>query len=247
MPATFRHLDDVQQACGQCSLAHLCLPYGLSAHDIERLETVVDADTPVARGGHLFAQGDALTAIYAVGAGAMKTTMIDAEGLEQVMGFYYPGDLLGLDGLGEQVHHCTATALEDSHVCRIAFDQFDHLVDQVPGLRRQLMRLMSQALSEDEQLLLTLGRKSSEGRIATLLVSLSRRREMRGLSASPVRLSMKRADLANFLGMRIETISRVLRRLQECGIIAVNRAEVSILDFPALESWAKRGAWVADQ
>lgn len=247
MPATFRHIDDVQQACSRCSLAHLCLPYGLGIGDIQRLETLVDVGTPFSRGAKLFAQGDALKAIYAVGSGAMKTSMIDAEGLEQIMGFYYPGDLLGLDGMGDEVHHCTATALEDSHICRIPFDQLDHLVDEVPGLRRQLMRLMSQALSDDEQLLLTLGRKSSEGRIATLLVSLSRRRLLRGLSASPVRLSMKRADLANFLGMRIETISRVLRRLQECDIIAVDRSDVTILDFPALEAWAARGAWVADQ
>ena len=247
MPATFRHLDDVQEACSQCSLAHLCLPYGLGIGDIKRLETLVDVGAPVARGAELFSQGDELAAIYAVGSGAMKTSMIDAEGFEQIMGFYYPGDLLGLDGMGDEIHHCTATALEDSQICRIPFDQLDHLVDEVPGLRRQLMRLMSQALSEDEQLLLTLGRKSSEGRIATLLVSLSRRRLLRGLSASPVRLSMKRADLANFLGMRIETVSRVLRRLQECEIIAVDRSDVSILDFPALESWAARGAWVADQ
>ncbi|MGB7757505.1 MAG: cyclic nucleotide-binding domain-containing protein [Salinisphaera sp.] len=247
MPATFRHLDDVQQACSHCSLAHLCLPYGLGIGDVKRLETLVDAAKPIARGTELFVQGDKLTAIYAVDSGAMKTSMIDAEGLEQIMGFYYPGDLLGLDGMGDEVHHCTATALEDGHICRIPFDQLDHLVDEVPGLRRQLMRLMSHALSDDEQLLLTLGRKSSEGRIATLLVSLSRRRLMRNLSASPVRLSMKRADLANFLGMRIETISRVLRRLQECEIIAIDRAVVSILDFPALEAWSARGAWVADQ
>ncbi|MES1953036.1 helix-turn-helix domain-containing protein [Salinisphaera hydrothermalis] len=247
MPATFRHLDDVQEACGRCSLAHLCLPYGLGIDDIQKLETLVDVGIPVARGKDLFNQGDALTAIYAVGSGALKTSMIDAEGLEQIMGFYYPGDLLGLDGLGDEVHHCTATALEDSQICRIPFEQLDHLVDEVPGLRRQLMRLMSQALSDDEQLLLTLGRKSSEGRIATLLVSLSRRRQMRGLDASPVRLSMKRVDLANFLGMRIETISRVLRRLQERHIIALDRADVMILDFPALEDWAARGAWVADQ
>ncbi|AWN15161.1 cyclic nucleotide-binding domain-containing protein [Salinisphaera sp. LB1] len=247
MPATFRHLDNVQQACGRCSLAHLCLPYGLGTGDIQRLETLVDVGRPLARGTELFAQGDRLSALYAVGSGAMKTSMIDAEGLEQIMGFYYPGDLLGLDGMGDEVHHCTATALEDSQICRIPFDQLDQLVDEVPGLRRQLMRLMSHALSDDEQLLLTLGRKSSEGRIATLLLSLSRRREMRGLPASPIRLSMKRADLANFLGMRIETVSRVLRRLQECRIIAVDRADVAVLDFDALEAWATRGAWVADQ
>ncbi|WP_423822648.1 fumarate/nitrate reduction transcriptional regulator Fnr [Salinisphaera sp. SPP-AMP-43] len=247
MPATFRHLNDMQQACSRCSLSHLCLPYGLNADAVAELENLVDVGEPVARGRELFAQGDRLTAIYAVGAGAMKTSVIDAEGLEQIMGFYYPGDLLGLDGIGDEEHHCSAIALEDSQVCRIPFERLDQVVDQLPALRRQLMRLMSQALSEDEQLLLTLGRKSSEGRIATLLLSLSRRRQMRGLPASPIRLSMKRADLANFLGMRIETVSRVLHRLQDYSVIAVQRSDVDILDFDTLSSWASRGAWVADQ
>lgn len=247
MPATYRHLGDVQQACSHCSLAHLCLPYGLDTADVERLEALVDVGETVPRGTALFTQGNALAAIYAVGAGAMKTSMVDADGLEQIMGFYYPGDLLGLDGLGEQMHHCTATALEDTRVCRIPYERLDALVDELPSLRRQLMRLMSQALSDDEQLLLTLGRKSSEGRIATLLVSLSRRRQLRGLDASPIRLSMKRIELANFLGMRIETVSRVLRRLQECQIITVDRSDVTILDAATLEQWSRRGAWVADQ
>lgn len=247
MPATFHHVNDIQQACSHCSLAHLCLPYGLDSGDIARLETLVDVGEPALHGHRLFAQDDQLTAIYAVKTGAVKTSVVDSEGLEQIMGFYYPGDLLGLDGLVDEVHHCTATALEDSRVCRIPFERLDRLVDELPGLRRQLMRLMSQALSDDEQLLLTLGRKSSEGRIATLLVSLSRRRRMRGMSCSPIRLSMKRSELANYLGMRIETVSRVLRRLQTCRVIDVNRSEVTVLNARELDVRATRGAWVADQ
>lgn len=247
MPATFSQIHEIRQACSHCSLQHLCLPYGLNRDDIAQLEQLVNTSNPVARDSRLFDQGERLSAIYAIGSGAMKTVMTDADGLEQIMGFYYPGDLLGLDGVADQAHHCSAIALENSTVCRIPFDRLDQLVDSLPGLRRQLMRLMSQALSDDEQLLLTLGRKSSEGRIASLLLSLSRRREIRGLSASPIRLSMKRADLANFLGMRVETISRVLGRLQDQGVIRVKRNDVDILDAPALRDWSARGAWVADQ
>lgn len=138
------------------------MPYGLDSGDITRLEALVGVGEPVAGGSELFVQGDPLAAICAVGSGAVKTSVVDADGLEQIMGFYYPGDLLGLDGLCDEAHHCTATALRDSEVCRVPFDLLDHLVDELPGLRRQLMRLMSQALSDDEQLLLTLGRKSSE-------------------------------------------------------------------------------------
>lgn len=247
MPATFRHARDIQRACSECSLAYLCLPFGLDLADVKRLEQLVSVAEPLAAKQVLFRQGEKLEAIYAINSGAMKTTVVDEDGLEQVMGFYFPGDLLGLDALCESKHECTATALENGTVCHIPFPRLEKLADAVPGLRRQMMRLMSRALSKDEQLLLTLGRKSSEGRLAALLLDLSHRRRQRGMSPSPVRLSMKRFDLANYLGMRIETISRIFGRLQDCDIIAVRRSEVDILDMPALESWATRGAWAADR
>lgn len=247
MPATFRHLDDMQHACSRCSLARLCLPCGLADDDVIQLEKLVDVGRAVARDSHLFSQGDRLTALYVVGSGALKTSTIDADGLEQITGFYYPGDLVGLDGLADEKHRCSAMALENSTICRIPLKQLDTLLDELPALRRQLMRLMSRALSDDEQLLLTLGRKNSEGRVASLLVSLSERRAIRGMSLSPVHLSMKRMDLANFLGMRIETVSRVLRKLQEYGIIRVNRSLVDILDYGALKRWSSHSAWTGDR
>lgn len=247
MSATFRYLHDLQQACSHCSLSHLCLPYGLKSQDVSRLESLVDVSEPLRRNSPLFAQGDKLTAIYAVKSGAVKASTLDMDGLEQILGFYYPGDLLGLDGLMDATHQSTATTLEESYFCRLPIDRLDDLVNEMPELRRQLMRLMSQALSDDKQLLLTLGRKSSEGRVASLLQSLTQRRQMHGLAPSPVRLSMKRADLANYLGMRIETVSRVLRRMREYSVINVKRSDVAILDFEALEEWASRGAWAADQ
>ena len=248
-PFMERHLQlgDLKRTCSRCSLQQLCLPYGLESADIEHLEQVVSPANPIARERELFAQGDRLTAIYAIRGGSLKTVLVNEDGLEQVMGFYYPGDVLGLDGLADQRHRCSAVALENASVCRIPFDRLDELVDRLPSLRRQIMRLMSQALSEDEQLLLTLGRKSSEARIATLLLNLSRRREARNASPDRVVLSMSRSDLANFLGMRVETVSRVLHRLQGTGVIRVNRREVEIHNHDILREWASRGAWVADQ
>lgn len=212
-----------------------------------RLEQLVDIDHPIASTRSVFDQGDHLSAIYAVRSGAMKSVIVDEDGLEQVLGFHYPGDLLGLDGMADRQHHCSALALEASTVCRIPFERLDTLLDELPSLRRQLMRLMSQALFDDEKLLMSLGRKSSEGRIASLLLSLSRRREVHGLAATPVRLVMKRTDLASFLGMRTETISRVLKRLQVDGIIHLDKRDVDIVKPGQLRAWAGRSAWLADQ
>jgi len=247
MPVVAGEMDLWRRACGRCSLQRLCLPYGLDGSDIMRLEQLVSIDNPVACGHVVFEQGDYLSALYAVRSGAMKSVIIDEDGLEQVLGFHYPGDLLGLDGMADRQHHCSALALEHSTVCRIPFERLDALLDELPSLRRQLMRLMSQALLDDEELLMSLGRKSSEGRIASLLLSLSHRRELRGLAATPVRLAMKRADLASFLRMRTETISRVLKRLQVDGIIRLDKRDVDIVDPGQLRAWAGRSAWLADQ
>lgn len=109
----------LERACSQCSLGDLCLPYGLDNSEIAQLEISVGTDNPVARQQTLFAQGDRLTCLYAVSHGSFKTTLVDADGLEQVMGFYYPGDLLGLDGLADRYHHCAAIAVENSAICPI--------------------------------------------------------------------------------------------------------------------------------
>lgn len=247
MDAVPRTHERLSATCSHCSLRYLCLPYGLSGPDIARLEALVKDGPPIGAGQALFAQGDSLGHVYAIREGSMKTVAVDEDGLEQILGFYYPGDLLGLDGFAQSAHQCTAVALETSYVCRIPIEELDRLVDVLPSLRQQLMRLMGQALSEEERLLLTLGRKNSEGRITSLLLSLSRRRVERGLSPSPVALTMKRAELANFLSMRLETASRVLTRLQRDGVIRVRQGEVDILDRDALRERSSRGAWVADQ
>lgn len=247
MVAPSLQLDQLSETCSHCSLRYLCLPYGLSQDDILELERLVSTGVPIRGSEELFVQGDTLEDIYAIRDGSIKTVVVDEDGLEQILGFYYPGDLLGLDGFADQTHHCTAVALEPTHVCRIPVGRLDRLVDKLPSLRHQLMRLMSQALSDEEKLLLTLGRKNSMGRICSLLLTLSRRREMRGLASSPVSLSMKRLDLANFLSMRLETVSRVLTRLQRDGVICVRQNDVDILDIEALRAVSSQGAWVADQ
>lgn len=247
MAVASEHLERLTQSCQYCSLRYLCLPYGLSADDLGRLDALVIRDTELAAADSLFVQGDGLHAIYAIRDGSMKLVVNDEDGFEQILGFHYPGDLVGLDGFAEQSHHCTAIALEPTTVCRIPIDRLDTLVDEIPSLRHQLMRLMGQALSDEDRRLLTLGRKNSEGRITSLLLSLSRRLARRGMAADRVPLAMKRVDIANFLSMRLETVSRVLSRLHRDGVIHVAPGEIRIRDMQALRERSGSSAWVADQ
>ncbi|WP_353249921.1 cyclic nucleotide-binding domain-containing protein [Salinisphaera sp. T31B1] len=247
MAADTASLEQLSATCSHCSLRYLCLPHGLSADDVVRLETLVDTGATIGTDRSLFEQGDAQQALYAIRDGSMKTVAVDEDGLEQILGFYFPGDLLGLDGFGNQRHQCTAIALEDSTVCRIPVERLGHLSDELPSLRHQLMRLMGQALSDEERLLLTLGRKNAEGRIASLLLTMRRRRQLRGLPEGALPLPMKRIELANFLSMRLETVSRVLTRLQRDGVIRVLPGAIDILDTAMLRTRAGQGAWAVDQ
>lgn len=239
--------QELRDACSRCSLAHLCLPYGLDADGIAELEAEISTSRPVAANRSIYDQGDSPVALYAVSRGSFKTRVLDDEGLEQVVGFHFAGGLLGLDGFGDNQHHCTATALETSTVCRLPLNCLDDLMTRLPALRRQLMRLMGQTLSDDEQQLLTLGRKNSEARIATFLQNLAERDAMRGTNTWTIDLTMKRADLANFLGMRIETVSRVMQQLQSDRVIDGTRRRVTVLDTRELATRAGIPASVADQ
>jgi len=232
-------LQDIKRACGTCSLRELCLPFGISDEDLRRLESIVQRKRPIAKGQRLFTQGDPLSAIYAVRMGSVKSFTVSQEGAEQVTGFHFPGDLVGLDAIADEVHGCTVVALEGTSVCEIGFDEIDHLSDQVPGLKRQLMRLLSREIIQDQKLLLMLGKKTAEARLATLLISMPTRFELRGLSSQDFNLSMSRGDIANYLGLALETVSRLFARFQDDGLITVDGRSLHIIDLIRLHQLAE--------
>lgn len=228
-------LQDVKKACGTCSLRELCLPYGMERADLERLERIVSRNRPVAKGSVVFRQGNRLQAIYAVRTGAVKSYTLDAEGREQVTGFHFPGELVGLDAIATDSHDCTVAALETTSLCEIPYGQLDQLSDAVPGLKRQLLRLMSREIVQDQRLLLMLGKKTAEERMATLLLSLSGRFSLRGLSATQFDLPMSRIDIASYLGLAVETVSRLLARFQNEGLISVDGRRIDLCDLRRLK------------
>jgi len=239
-PGDDRHVKDVpslnqiRQACSSCSLRQLCLPYGVAETDLDQLERIVSRRKPVPGGEPLFRQGEQLGALYAVRSGSVKTHALSRDGNEQITGFHFPGELVGLDALSADVHGCTATTLETTTVCAIPFDRLDELAGRIPGLRRQLLRLMSRELVEDEQMLLLVGQKTAEQRLAALLLSISTRFQSRGYSATEFNLSMSRDDIGNYLGLAVETVSRLFTRFQSDRVLRVRRKNVQILDLERL-------------
>ncbi|MCC5885487.1 MAG: fumarate/nitrate reduction transcriptional regulator Fnr [Gammaproteobacteria bacterium] len=224
--------------CEDCSLSPICLPMAVSDADLHRLESIIERGRPLQRGEHVFRSGTPFESIYAVRSGALKTYRLTPEGDEQIMGFHLPGEMFGLGGLGGEIHPNATVALETSTVCEVPFERIGGLAIEIPGLQRHLFKIMSREISEDEQLLVLLSKRSAEERIAALLLGLAARFRRRNLSATRFRLPMSRGDIGNYLGLVVETVSRVFTRLQAQGLIEVEGKEVSILDPVALSAVA---------
>jgi len=223
-------LKDIRVACKACSLKEICLPVGIDREDLDRLDSIIDRKRPLARGEHLFRVGDNFQSIYAVRSGSLKTYTTSEDGQEQVMGFQLPGELVGLDAISENEHPLAAKALETTSVCEIPFEDLENLSSQISGLQHQLLRVMSQEIRDDEQNMVILGQKSAEQRLAAFLVSLSNRFRRRGFSAVQFNLSMSRSDIGNYLGLALETVSRLFTRFQNDGLLRVDRKHIELLD-----------------
>jgi len=226
----------VKVACQDCNLFELCLPIGLQDKDLSRLDDIINRRTPLQRGQHLFEMGDDFHAIYALRSGSIKTYVISDDGREQITAFYLPGELLGLDAINALKHPGAAMALETSSICEIPYDNLETLGDDVPGLHRQLTRIMSKELLQEQNLLSLLGKFTVEERIAAFLLNLSQRFEERGFSPKEFNLSMSRHDIANYLGMAVETVSRVFSRFQDDGILSAQRKFIQLHDLPGLKA-----------
>jgi len=239
MPSTnIVDLHGLKKACSNCSLHDLCIPMGVSDTELDALEAIINRRRPLQRGDYLYRPGDRMEALYAVRSGSVKTSTLADDGQEQVTGFHLPGELLGLDAISDGVHPCSARALETTAVCEIPFDRLEELSSQVQGLQRQLFRIMSREIQSDEHLMTLLGKKSSEARLSAFLLSLSNRFGARGFSRQTFNLTMSRNDIANYLGLAVETVSRLFTRFQAAGLLEVDRKLVNILDMDGMHDMA---------
>ncbi len=224
----------LREACSRCSLQDLCLPLGVSAADLEMLDCLVKALGPLHRGDHLFRQGNQFSSLYAVRAGCIKSYINDESGEEQVLGFHLPGELIGMDAINRGAHQCSALALDTAMVCCLPFDELSRLTREVPSLQQQLFRLMSRDLETSHALS---GNHSVEERMAAFLLGFGERMQARGFSANHFVLPMSRQDIASYLRLAPETVSRTLTRFTSQDLIAISRREIRLVNRPVLERY----------
>ena len=160
-PAT-QHIN-----CQNCSISELCLPFTLNDKELDTLDNIIDRKRPIHKGDKIFHDGQELHALYAIRSGTFKTFTVNQQGEEQITGFHLAGDLLGFDAIAENSHPSFAQALETSMVCEIPYANLDELSNTMPKLKKQVLRLMSNEIKTDQEMLTLLNRKNAEQRVAT--------------------------------------------------------------------------------
>lgn len=226
-----------KSGCSACSLHALCLPLGLEEADLARLDRIIGERRRVARDDYLYRHGEEFRNLYAVRFGHFKTCQTNAAGGAQVTGFQMAGELLGMDAIGGS-HHCDAVALEDSEVCAIPFACLEELFVDVPTLLRHFHRILSQEITREQHVMLLLGNMRAEQRFAVFLVNLTARYAARGYSSTHVRLRMSREEIGSYLGLTLESVSRVLSRFKTRGWLQIAHREITVLDLPMLKALA---------
>ncbi|MBK8186005.1 MAG: fumarate/nitrate reduction transcriptional regulator Fnr [Cellvibrio sp.] len=232
---------DRRVSCANCRLNSICLPISLHIEDIDKLNQIIQRGKPLQKGDYLYRANDPFDSVFAVRSGAVKALTISDKGEEQVTGFYLPGEVVGLDGISENRYTNSVIALETSSICEIPFHRMEELSLKIPNLQRHFFQLMSREITQDQQMIILLSKSSAEERIASLLLSISNRNNRRQLSATAFRLPMSRTDIGNFLGLTIETVSRIFSRLQQQQIIEADKKEIRIINIEELHKTANGG------
>lgn len=215
--------------CKSCTLDSLCHPKSVQPKTLETLEKVLNRGVRYSKGEYLFHQGEPFDAVFAVRSGSIKTYVVTSNGQEQITNFYFATEMTGLSGLNMSIYPVSAVAMETTTVCKIPFAKLEELSLQIPELRESIYGTIGKELHNFEGMMLTLSKKNADERLATFLMNLSCRYKKRGYSASSFRLTMSRNEIGNFLGLAVETVSRVFSKFQKQQLIKVEGKEIELL------------------
>jgi len=222
--------------CANCTMRHTCMPSNLSAGEYAKLDGVISSSRIVKRGDFLYRAGDEFQSIYAVRTGSFKTVIVHRDGREQVTGFHIAGEPLGMDGISTEMHNCDAVALEDSMICVIPFHLLELLCSEMKVMQHHVHKMMSGEIVRESGLMMLLGNLSAEERLSAFLLNMSVRLAARGYSAHEFVLRMTREEMGSYLGITLETVSRMLSKFQKQHLIEVHGKQIRIVDIDGLKN-----------
>ncbi|RCV89519.1 helix-turn-helix domain-containing protein [Billgrantia montanilacus] len=237
-----RHLPYVGARCERCSLHSRCLTMGLEGAVLADFDAMLERPRPLKRGETLVHQGDRFANLYAVRSGSLKQVVAQGEVRDQVTHFYLPGELVGLDGIGGGDCPGNLVALESTYVCEFPFSRLEVLMQDSSALQNRLFHTMGEELRDHQRMMCLLSGRTADQRMASFLSGLSERFRLRGYSPTCFYLSMSRGDIGSYLGLAIETVSRVLGRFQQQQLITLEGRQVSLVALEKLRRIAEEGA-----
>jgi CRP/FNR family transcriptional regulator len=230
-----RDVNRNEAVCSNCSVRDQCLSEGLDPITARGLDELVSTRIRLSKGDTLYRAGAPFIALYAIHSGSLMSVLLAEDGRDQVMAYHMPGELIGLDGIGNDVYQCHVTALEDSEVCVMPFDRIERLGRGSIAFQHNVHRYLSREIMRQANVMLSLGTMRAEQRLAAFLLDLSRRYQARGYSAIEFILRMTREEIGSYLGLQLETISRLMARFQQEGLIQFQGRAVKLLDRSALK------------
>ncbi len=231
-------LSETANQCDKCALHNICLPAGLDQKELDHLAEIIQSSEAIPKGHVLFRNGDPFNALYVVHAGIFKSSVEDASGREKIIQFNLPGEVVGLDGIYDSRYQTTVTALSSGSYCKIPFAELLEAAGAYPELQRQLFRLMSKNLNTCER---SHNELSAAAKLAHFMLSVAGRFKERGFSPLEFDLPISQRDMANFLGMAEETLSRLFKKFQQRGVLEYKRHHLKITDWPGLQAIAHDG------
>ena len=220
-------------SCDVCALSDICLPADLNESELILLEKNVLVGRKYTKGSQLYTSGETFSGLYAVKSGSFKSAVSNKDGDAQIVGFHMPGELIGFDGY-DTTHTSSVIALENSMVCKIPGSHLDFLCSNVKNVSKHIHSMIANDVRAHNSLLMLIAQRPVEDRVICFLKNISDRNKNRGFSATDFTLSMTRGDIANFLGMAPETISRLLSQLQDDKIVEFDRRNVHIVNIEQL-------------
>ncbi len=225
--------------CQECRLSSMCLPAMLEERDRQQFMSLLRYVNPLRKNAIIIRQHDPFSAIYMVRSGSVKLSRIDDKGIEQVSGFCFPGEIFGVDGLSTNRYSNSAIAMETTAICRIGFNEVMTLSRRNKGIQQYLFRIVSQKVIDEQEHVLWMAKCCAEQKVVLLLLLMSAKCARLKLSATVFNLPIPRCDIANYLGLTVETTSRIFTRLQKEGLVAVSGKEVSLSNMAGLNLIAK--------
>jgi len=203
-----------RSTCGLCKFRETCL--GSSSHDDNQFtKPLVSYRRRLKKDETLYRSGAKCDAVYSIRAGFFKTTILSEDGIQQITGFQMPGDLLGLDGIGAGKNRCDAVALSQGEVCVIPCANLVRSIHDSEALQAHVLRALCDDIGVNYGAMLLLGNRRAEERVAAFVIDLSDRLLAFCTPWSDFRLWMTRAEIGNFLGLKLETVSRIFSKLDE--------------------------------